>query len=160
MRYPYFLGPDEHCLFNYYRNLNRWAFLLMPLVLVLNEFLVQPNLNAYRESPEGAWAIIALLLNAQIPTSSGTLVLSGLIFALLCYASTFFLLPKWGFRASKLSVKSGLPKYVEYKSAVFFIESKAKRLAFFVWHSALMKVSFFLVVFIPTMVINFFRSLS
>lgn len=160
MSYPYFLGPDEHRLFSHYRTLNGLAFVLMPLVFVLNEFLVRPHLNAYRELPEGIWAITVLLLSAQIPTSSGTTVMSALIVIAGCYAVCFFMLPKWGFRPSQMSMKSGLPTYIEYKSAVFFIQSTARRLAFFVWHSLLMRVSFFLGVFIPTMVINLFRSLS
>jgi hypothetical protein len=160
MIYPFFLGPEEHRLFSYYRRINLWSYIFFPMIIALNELLIRPRLPAYRESPERFWSMLALLLNAQVPASVGVSIHVTLGLCALCLATTFVLLPKWGLRAAKISVKHGLPAYAEYKAAYFYFENSIQRFGFFMWHSVLMPVSFFFGVFVPCMVISLFRSLS
>ena len=160
MSYPYFLGPDEHRLFNFYRRLNLSAYLFFPLIIALNELLIRPHLPTYRESPNKLWSIIALALNAQVPVSAGISIYLMMALFALCLAITFVSLPKWGLRATRVSVKNGLPAYADYKNAYFYFENGIQRIGFSTWHFVLMRISFFVGVLMPCMGINLFRSLS
>lgn len=160
MSYPYFLGPDEHRLSNYYRRLNLLAYMFFPLIIVLNELLIRPHLPAYRESLNNVWSTIALALNAQVPASAAISIHLMMALFALCLAITFVSLPKWGLQATKASMKTGLPAYADYKSAYFQLENSIQRIGFFTWHFMLMRISFFFGVFMPCIGINLFRSLS
>ncbi len=159
MNYPFFLGPEDHRLGDYYKKLNRSSFILMPLLFVLNELYVRPNLLVYKASSERLWSIIALALNAQIPVSVGVSAYLAIAFFMICLATFSLLLPKWGPRSTRVGMKSGLPTYTEYKSAYFQIENQLHRAVFFVWHRVLMVMAFFLGICSLCMTVNLFRSL-
>jgi hypothetical protein len=159
MNYPFFLGPEDHRLGDYYKTLNRWGFILMPLLFALNELFVRPNLSIYKASPDRLWSIVALTLNAQIPVSMGVRAYLVIALFMMGLAAFFLMLPKWGPRATRVGMKSGLPTYSEYKSAYFQIENQIHRTVFFVWHRVLMRIAFFIGICSLCTAINLFRSL-
>lgn len=159
IKYPFFLGPNEHCLSDYYRQLNRWFYILSPLVLLANEFFIRPDLVGYKKTPDSIWSILALTLNAQIPLGHGMPIIFAIAMYSLCLAINFFMLPKWGVRPSKIGMKSGLPIDDGYKGAYFYIANPIQKNAFVFWNAISIRISFFFASFIPCMGINLFRSL-
>jgi hypothetical protein len=160
MNYPYFLGHEDHRLGDYYKTLNRLSFVLIPVLFALNELFVRPSILAFKASPERLWSIIALALNAQIPESAGASAYLVIALFMPVTAILFFVLPKWGVRATTAAMKSGLPSYTEYSCAHFQIKNLLQRTAFFGWHRVLMPIAFFLGICSLYMTINLFRSLS
>jgi hypothetical protein len=159
IKYPFFWGPEEHCLSDYYRQLNRWFYILSPLVFLVNEFFIRPGLVGYKETSNSIGSILALTLNAQIPLGQGMPVIGAIATYSLCLAINFVMLPKWGGRPSKAAMKSGLPIDDEYKGAFFYITNPIQKNAFVCWNAISIRISFFFASFIPCMGINLFRSL-
>ena len=156
--FPYVLEPQQHQLKRFYQGLNRVGFVLVFVVIVLNELFVRKNLVLYQSTPGQVWSMIALTLNAKSPVPfAQTLIF---LFPLLAcsFAMVFSQLPKWSTQQFKRNLKSGLPAYGEYGEAFFFIDSKIQQNAFHVWHSVLMMVSLFFGVFGLCMCFNLFRS--
>jgi hypothetical protein len=158
--YPFFLGPQEHGLAAYYRLLNRLGLILILLVFVLNEFLIRPNLATYKKTPEALWSLIGLTLNADVPMSHALTVIAAITFFGLCTWFNFYLLPKWGPRATKVGMKSGLPKNEEYAIAYFGISNRIEKWAFSCWHSIVVPIIFFYSSLLTCMFISLLRGLS
>ena len=131
---PFFFGPDEHRLDHYYQRLNRWALILVPLVLLFNEYLIRPKLPMYRKLQQQTLeSFFAFALNAEIPHwVAASFLFYGAIPFVLVLLVTFFSMPKWGSRATKTCMKSGLPSSIEeYQHAYFYIERNSQRVAFY-----------------------------
>jgi hypothetical protein len=158
--YPFFLGPEEHGLPAYYRRLNRFAFAFSPLIFVVNEFFIRPDLSVYKKTPEALWSIIALTLNSEIPTAHTMPVIAAIALYSACLGINVYMLPKWGPRAAKVGMKSGLPTNAEYAIAYFQISNRIEKMAFTFWNSIFVPVSFFFASFLPCMFVNLIRSLS
>jgi hypothetical protein len=159
MSYPFFLGPEEHGLPAYYRRLNRLGFILMPLVFVANEFFIRPDLSVYKKTPEALWSLIALTLNSEIPTTHTMPVIAAIALYSACLGINFYLLPKWGPRATKVGMKSGLPTNAEYETAYFQISNRIEKIAFMLWNTIFIRISIVLLSFFLCMFINLLRSL-
>lgn len=161
MSYPFFLGPNEHCLYRYYRRLNMWGYVCIPLLIFINEVFARGNLLIYKKVPTNLLSIIVLTLNSQNIYSIDLQLILFVIFPLtLCYAIAYMLLPKWNIRANKIGMNAGLPSTLsEYEVAHFYIEKRIHEISFFIWHSVLMRVSLLFAIVIPCMTINFLRNL-
>jgi len=157
--YPYFLGPSDHCLAAHYRRLNRMGLILILFIFVLNEFFIRPHLSNYKKTPDELWSIIALTLNSDIPAGYVMAVIAAFGLYGLCMRINFYFLPQWGPRPIKVGMKSGLPTSDEYKTAYFNISSRVKKIAFSLWHSIAVPISFFWVSGLICMFFNLLRSL-
>ena len=129
----------------------------MALVIVLNEFILRNGLPQYAATPEKLWSLIVLTLNAKAPDFFGQYLIFLFPILACCYAAIFTQLPKWG-QQLRRNLKSGLPSYEDYGKIYFFIDTDRERVAFYLWHSVLMRISFLFAVIIPCMGINLFRS--
>lgn len=155
---PYVMEPDEHRLGRFYRRLNRIGVAALVVIIVLNELLLRQHLPHYLNTPEEPWSLIVLVLNGKTPASVGHVLV--FLFAVLacCYAASYSLLPNWAKQKARKNLKRGLPNYEGYEDAYFFIDTKLQLLAFRLWHSVLMRMSFFLALVVPCMAINLFRA--
>lgn len=158
MKYPYILSPKEHRLDSYYERLNRYASIFWLAPLIVNELFIRPYWDAYQNHPDNFFSMFAFTLNAQ--ASSETVL--GLAFyffipVTVCFGLTFLLLPRWSSRDMKRKMNSGLPPKNEYATSYYYFQKSYERMAFFIWHFVLMRISFSLLIFVPTMAINLFR---
>lgn len=160
MQFPVFINPEEHRLYEYYKKLNKIGFIFIFVVLLINELLIRRHLASFQDTPHTFFSLVALTLNARFPVSFVRLFSYFSILVSLLYIVTYFFLPKWGSRAAISSMRKGLPKFADYKEAYFYIENRRHKLAFYTWHSILMRFSLFLGIFTIIMAINLFRSLS
>lgn len=161
--YPFFLGPAEHRLLTYYRRLNRLGYILIPLIFLVNEFFVRPDLAVYKNAPETLWSIIALTLNAADTADHVMPLIASIVLYSVFLTINLLLLPKWGPRPTKIGMKSGLPPPRDvdvYGYAYFLISNPIQKFAFMCWHSVLMPVTAFFVSFMPCGFVNLLRSLS
>jgi len=156
---PYVLEPNKHRLRFFYRRLNKIGLVMIVLIVTVNELFLRNNLLSYSASPEKFSSLVVLTLNASAPSSFAQKLIFVFPLLALCYAVLFTLLPKWGVQCLKRNLKTGLPVYEEYGNTYFFIDSQIQKIAFYLWHSVLMRVSFLFATFIPCMGINLFRSL-
>lgn len=157
--YPYFWGPKDHRLFRYYQRLNRLAFVVAPVVIVVNEFLLRPKLIAQKLAPNSFFEYLVLILNAQLSGEVGFflhLVLSIFSIIMVC---VFVMQPKWASFPYKRALKSRLPTYSDYLQAHFYIENSNHSMSFFVWHHLLMWVALFIGFIIPCVALNLLRGI-
>jgi hypothetical protein len=163
MEYPYFLGPDEHRLGAYYRTLQRLGFALMPVVFVLNEFLVRTHLDAYQQTPDRFWSLFVLTLNGQMPPAQWAKVYWVIVTYFIALTLVRSMLPKWNTRASKVILRSSFLPILEiddYRVAYFYIKNLPQKIVFLVWHWVATPSGFFIGSLLPCMGVNFIRSIS
>ena len=157
MQVPVFISPEEHRLYAYYKKLNNIGFALIIFILLINELFIRKYLASFHDSPHTLLSLIAFTLNARLPISFNGLFLNIASIVSVLYMATYLFLPRWGSRAAIGSMKKGLPKFSDYKEAYFYIENRSQALAFYLWHSILMRISLFFGIFTIVMAINLFR---
>jgi len=156
---PYILEPHQHQLDLFNKKLYRASIPLTALFILMNELFLRSDLPQYAATPENLWSLFVLTLNAMIPYDQGLIVRLFLASILLpIYPIVFMKLPMWGLRPIKRGLKSGLPNYEDYGKAYFFIENKGEQLAFWLWHSLLMRVSLFVGCFVLLILFNLLRN--
>lgn len=158
--YPFFWGPAEHSLQAYYRRLNHLAFIVAPLMFLINELLVRPDLILYKKASNALWSIIALAFNAQLTLDQNMTVFVVFVIYAACLWASVLLLPKWSMRPSEIGMKSGLPpRDTNYENVYFWISNSIEKYAYIFWNSVLIPFSFFFGSFLIGMFINLIRIL-
>jgi hypothetical protein len=158
-KFPYFLGPDQHRLFEYYNVVNRIGFATMLALFGINEFFLRNNLPIYKGSTEKFWSKFVLVINAEIaPVAEGWFYIA-IVLIPLAYLFILLLQPKWGERPSVRGLRKMVPYQIKYNEIHFYFESYFQRIGYYLWHYIFMMFSLLAVVITPVVLINLIRSL-
>jgi hypothetical protein len=160
MEYPFFIAPNDHHLDKYYRKLNKWGWIVIALLFALNEVFFRTNLPVFLNNSNSIGSLLPLTLNASLPSRAIARIYIAMALLSFAFAVTYYFLPKWGYRPSKLSIKRGLPPHQDYGISYFYVENSIQGFAHAVWHSMLMRVSWLSAVLMPCILINTLRGSS
>jgi hypothetical protein len=156
-KYPLIIKPEEHGLFNYYKRLEKWGFILLPIVFLCNEFFLRPILIS-KDISSSSLLWLAYIVNIDFPVELGSAALNGVIMFSFTVCLFAYLQPKWGHQTLARGMKSGVPVQIaEYRNAVFLVRNRIQLVAFHIYHKVLMKLAFVGCFLVVTGVANLLR---
>ena len=158
--FPYFLGPDEHCLKGFYNKVDRAGLVAMIGLFFANELFIRNGLITHRENSGQLWSKMALVLNGEIPKNDIFYIYQILVILFIFAGILLLFQPRWAYRPKLQELSRALPFARDVEKRYFYFENIFQKIAFKLWHFAQMPVFYIFVTLLPCMLFGSIRSLK